>query len=73
MLTPILNAEEGSAEAVYTNEHARTRCIAERTFGIMTGVFLAIKRARKLYYQPRKVSKIIMACAVLHNFRRVNG
>ena len=73
LLTPIVNAGQGTPEADYTYEFVRTRCLVEQTFGIMTGLFLSIKRARKLYYAPEVVSKIITACAILHNFRLMNG
>ncbi|XP_031783922.1 putative nuclease HARBI1 [Nasonia vitripennis] len=73
MLTPIQNAPEGSAEALYTSEHTRTRCQIEQTFGIYSNVWLAISRRRVLPYKPKKVALIILACAVLHNFRRLNG
>ena len=73
LLTPILHTPEGSAAAIYTGEHVRTRCQVEQLFGILTNTFLAIKRARKLYYRIEKVSAIITACCVLHNFRRRHG
>ena len=73
LLTPVLNAEPGSPEAGYTHEHVRTRCKIENTFGILTRSWLAINRARKLHYKPQKVAKLITACAILHNFRRMNG
>ncbi|XP_032456103.1 putative nuclease HARBI1 [Nasonia vitripennis] len=40
LLTPDLNAAEGSPAHVYTLEHVRTRCIVERTIGILTNVCL---------------------------------
>lgn len=73
MLTPVLNAPPGSREEIYTNEHTSTRCKVEQTFGIFTNSWMAIKRARKLFYKPEKVAKIIKASAVLHNFRLLNG
>ncbi|XP_031779825.1 putative nuclease HARBI1 isoform X1 [Nasonia vitripennis] len=73
LLTPDLNAAEGSPAHVYTLEHVRTRCIVERTIGILTNVWLVIDRSRKLHYSPEAVVNIIHACAVLHNFRRRQG
>ena len=50
-----------------------TRCKVEQTFGLLTNIWMAIKRARKLFYDPEKVAKIITACVILHNFRLFNA
>ena len=73
LLTPVGDAAMGSAEAAYNYEFVHTRCLVEQTFGILKNMFMSIKRARKSYYAPEKVSKIITACAVLHNFRLMHG
>ncbi|XP_031777069.1 putative nuclease HARBI1 [Nasonia vitripennis] len=73
LLTPIVDAPEGSLEAAYTHEHVSTRCKVEQCFGILTRVWLVISTARKLFYSPEKVTRIIIACAILHNYRKLNG
>lgn len=73
LLTPIANPVEGSPEAAFNNELLRVRCKVEQTFGILSNMWRSISRSRKLYYDPFKVAKIVVACAVLHNFRKLNG
>ena len=73
MLTPIKNAPEGSPEAQYTQDHVRTRCKIEQSFGVISNVWLAMSRRRTLHYTPHKASLIVQACAVLHNFRKLHG
>ncbi|XP_008209197.1 putative nuclease HARBI1 isoform X2 [Nasonia vitripennis] len=68
LLTPDLHAAVGSPAERYTMEHLRTRCIVEQTIGLLTNVWRAISRSRKLYYSPENVVNIIHACAILHNF-----
>ncbi|XP_031779801.1 putative nuclease HARBI1 [Nasonia vitripennis] len=60
LLTPILDAPEGTPAHVYTEEHVHTRCKVEQTIGIFTGTWKVISRSRKLYYRPRKVWMLIM-------------
>ena len=73
LLTPVLDAPDGSPAALYTSEHVRTRSQVERTIGLLSGVWRVINRARKLHYSPQKVANIIQACAILHNIRRQHG
>lgn len=73
LLTPALGAEEDTAEARYTAEHVSTRCKVEQCIGMLTRVWLVISKSRKLFYAPLKVANIIMACAILDNFRILNG
>ncbi|OXU21848.1 hypothetical protein TSAR_009630, partial [Trichomalopsis sarcophagae] len=54
LLTPILDAPEGSPASFYTVEHSQTQCQVERTIGILTGTWKIISRFRKLYYAPYK-------------------
>lgn len=73
LLTPELNAPEGTPSAIYTSEHVGTRRIVEQTIGILTKSWMAIKRMRKLCYSPYAVARIINVACILHNFRRRNG
>lgn len=73
MLTPILNAQPDTPNARYTSEHTSTRSMVERTFGMVTKKWFGVNRARKLYYTPEKVTKIVIAAFIIHNFRRANG
>ncbi|OXU19259.1 hypothetical protein TSAR_012311 [Trichomalopsis sarcophagae] len=73
LLTPILDAAEGTPEAAYTYDHVRTRCRVEQTIGMFTNIWRVIKRARKLLYQPQKFADIVNACAILYNYRRRHG
>lgn len=73
LLTPIRETQAGSPESLYTNEHCRTRSIVERLFGDENNTYLCVNRKRVLHYKPRKATKIILSCAVLHNFKLLNG
>lgn len=42
LLTPILDAPEGSPASFYTEEHSQTRCQVKRTIGILTGTWKII-------------------------------
>ncbi|XP_032457240.1 putative nuclease HARBI1 [Nasonia vitripennis] len=73
LLTPILDAPEGSPASVYTYDHVHTRYMVEQTIGMLSGTWKVISRCRKLYYSPQKVSMIINAAAILYNFERMHG
>ena len=73
MLTPITGNNLTAAEIRYNTDLVNTRCKVEQTFGILSNTWIAIKRARKIYYDPEKAAKIIKACCVLHNFRKLHG
>ncbi|XP_047146130.1 putative nuclease HARBI1 [Hydra vulgaris] len=49
----------------YNIVHRKTRCIIERTFGILKRRFHCLHG--KLRMKPVKVCRIVAACAVLHN------
>ncbi|KAJ8668897.1 hypothetical protein QAD02_000156 [Eretmocerus hayati] len=70
MLTPVENAQDGTPEGLYTEEHCETRSFVERTIGALSGIWKCINRGRKLWYTSEKVAKFITAAAVLHNFRK---
>lgn len=67
LLTPILNAVDGSREAAYTAKHIKARNCVERCIGVLKGRFRCILKHRTLEYAPVKAGKIINACAILHN------
>ncbi|XP_069363515.1 putative nuclease HARBI1 [Maniola hyperantus] len=67
LLTPILNAADGSQEAIYTARHIKARNCVERCIGVLKGRFRCILKHRTLEYDPVKAGKIVNACAVLHN------
>lgn len=73
MLTPIRNAQPGTPDSLYTRDQCGTRCIVERTFADLTNKQMCISRRRVLHYSPRKVARIIVSAAVLHNFMKLNG
>ncbi|XP_046976572.1 putative nuclease HARBI1 [Vanessa cardui] len=67
LMTPILNAVEGSREHRYTQLHVQARNCIERCFGLLKARWRCLLRDRVLHYHPRVASKITMACCVLHN------
>ncbi|XP_018304026.1 putative nuclease HARBI1 [Mycetomoellerius zeteki] len=69
LMTPIIGAAEGSAEARYTECHSSTRNYVERTFGLLKNVWRCLLSHRVLHYAPVTASNIITSCAVLHNIR----
>ena len=73
MLTSKVRAAANTPEYVYTQEIAKTRCIIERLFGIVSNTCRSISRQRTLSYNPQKVARIIQAACIFHNFRKLNG
>ncbi|KAL4719983.1 hypothetical protein ACJJTC_002075, partial [Scirpophaga incertulas] len=67
MMTPIVNAAEGSPEDHYTKIHCTTRSVVERTIGVLKNRWRCLLGHRVLHYHPNKASKFINACCVLHN------
>ncbi|KAJ1101401.1 hypothetical protein NDU88_006469 [Pleurodeles waltl] len=67
LLTPVRNART-RAEERYNEAHGRTRRIIERTFGLLKASFRCLHlTGGSLYYSPKKVCQIIVACCMLHN------
>ncbi|KAJ1178084.1 hypothetical protein NDU88_003333 [Pleurodeles waltl] len=56
------------AEERYNEAHGRTRRIIEHTFGLLKARFRCLHlTGGSLYYSPKKVFQIIVACCMLHN------
>ncbi|KAJ1180958.1 hypothetical protein NDU88_006169 [Pleurodeles waltl] len=67
LLTPVRNAGQGQRTR-YNEAHERTRRIIERTFGLLKARFQCLcLTGGSLYYSPKKVCQIIVACCMLHN------
>ncbi|KAJ1141965.1 hypothetical protein NDU88_008293 [Pleurodeles waltl] len=67
LLTPVRNART-RAEERYNEAHGRTRRIIERTFGLLKARFRFLHlTGGSLYYSPKKMCQIIVACCMLHN------
>lgn len=64
LLTPVL-FPRNEAEKKYNEAHAATRCIIERSFGVLKKRFGVLHCEIRL--NPRKVCKVIGACFILHN------
>lgn len=67
LLTPILDAADGSPEERYTRRHCTTRSSIERCFGVLKMRFRCLLGENTLRYAPDIVGKITVACAILHN------
>ncbi|KAJ1116460.1 hypothetical protein NDU88_004671 [Pleurodeles waltl] len=67
LLIPVRNPRTRAKERYY-EAHGRTRRIIERTFGLLKARFRCLHlTGGSLYYSPKKVCQIIVACCLLHN------
>ncbi|CAI9615536.1 unnamed protein product, partial [Staurois parvus] len=56
------------AETNYNKAHCKSRAIVEQTVGLLKARFLCLARpGGELLYSPKKCSRIILACCLLHN------
>ncbi|KAJ1118693.1 hypothetical protein NDU88_006881 [Pleurodeles waltl] len=67
LLTPVRNPRT-RAEERYNVAHGRTRRIIEHTFSLLKARFRCFHlTGGSLYYSPKKVCQIIVACCMLRN------
>ncbi|KAJ1122298.1 hypothetical protein NDU88_000791 [Pleurodeles waltl] len=67
LLTPVRNPRK-RAEERYNEAHGRTRRVIERTFVFLKARFRCLHMTcGSLFYSPKKVCQIIVACCMLHN------
>ncbi|KAK2648597.1 hypothetical protein Ddye_016086 [Dipteronia dyeriana] len=56
------------AQELFNHRHAALHNAIERTFGVLKKWFPIISRATKPYYPAKTVTKIMLACYILHNY-----
>ncbi len=59
------------ATSIFVSEytsHTKLRNVVERCNGLLKGRFRCLLKHRTMHYQPSVASKIINACACLHNW-----
>ncbi|XP_053556039.1 putative nuclease HARBI1 [Bombina bombina] len=67
LFTPVLNPRT-PAQVRYNEAHTSTRCVIERTFGVLKSRFRCLDLSGGvLLYKPKKVSLIFLICCMLHN------
>lgn len=67
-MTPFRGVPEpGSPEERFNNALTTVRNTIERCNGLLKNRFRCLLKDRCLHYQPLKASKIVNACAALHN------
>ncbi|XP_055733427.1 putative nuclease HARBI1 [Salvelinus fontinalis] len=73
LLTP--SAEPRTTEEMcYNLAHGRTRSVVEGTIGLLKGSRRCLAASGgKLLYKPEKVTRIILACGMLHNIALRHG
>lgn len=67
LMTPILDAADGTPANKYNTIHGKTRVTIENAFGRLKNRWRCLCKDRTLHYAPQKCAKIIRDCCVLHN------
>lgn len=65
-MTPFRNPTD-IFERRYNKNHASTRNVVERCFGVLKNRFRCVLGSRGLHYSPKKTTQIINACCAVHN------
>lgn len=73
LMTPFLNAEEGSPESRYNRAHISARNCVERCIGLLKMRFRCLLKERTARYSPNFVGSLTNACSVLHNICITNN
>lgn len=66
-MTPLRDPIQLGPEERYQNAFRTARSTIERCNGVFKARFRCLLHDRTLHYHPTKASKIVKACAVLHN------
>ncbi|CAH1371330.1 unnamed protein product [Tenebrio molitor] len=69
LMTPIVGAPPNTPEYRYTQTHGRIRNCIERVNGTLKASFRCLRK--EMHYDPSFAAKIIYACAILHNVKRM--
>lgn len=68
-MTPLPYYPEGTRQFEYTKKLCKARNVVERFFGVLKSMWRCLSYQRVLMYSPDMASKIVNACATLHNIR----
>ena len=70
MMTPHRDSDDLRIKA-FNMHHKKSRVIIEQVFGMLKKRFKILKKT--IHHKPEMAAKIIIACAVLHNFLLARG
>jgi len=63
-----------NAKELFNLQHSSLRNVIERTFGVLKKRFLILGSGTEPHYDVDTMTKIVLACCILHNFlRRVDN
>ena len=60
-----------NAKELFNHRHSSLRNVIERTFGVLKKRFPIIASGTEPHYDVDTMTKIVLACCILHNFLRV--
>lgn len=72
LMTPLPEEIPGTPRFFYNEALCKTRNCIERSFGVIKSTWRCLSRHRTLQYNPTFAGKIVNACTVLHNMKRLN-